>query len=644
MDRLKNELIQYLKSILSDNKSRKPQKDDSELLNSFPFNFIENLEEIDAKCQKKPIDRLSDFERQITSDENLIKIELEKTDPISVFKILLSRYSLQVPNQVFQNFEENYGAWLANSTRNFNGDLFGEESPINPQTDIESIKLSADDFKAMVLKWYDNNLQEIRYGPIELELTKADETMKYAKRLIENTSSTKYSDIAISMIPNHDIYRSKSNTNGESTDERFYTVSENPGSNNNDDFQAMLLKTISEYEYIKGQKQNNSEDTSIIEKLILNLRAQLNKLKPKPVIKKPKEKTTEERIRIGFHEVFSFYACQQNLQGLHQPFETIKRNAETLNIAKFTKFCQDFRLCESSIKSEPSLLPKNVIKQIFIKHAKNHRDMDETIFEEALQAVSVFYFNTEYDKLNDTNYQDLTPSEKKDKLFEVLSFQDRSVYLKKCNGFSQPFGPDQLTRIPKDDIANKYDLKKKQRLRQTVLEWKKTKSIEREDHKKTSATPVISHKVPSDAIFFSTKPQISSLDTYKSKMGRKNSDPLTWKGLGNMSPLELIGIEEDFKYENLIVSDDSSSDEYLKKEYPLSQSQVNLDLHKEVDKSPKTNMSKSPNKLSTKTLIRAGQLSEVSKKNEERIIQKGLKLANARIQKLNKYSTKLTKL
>eukprot|EP00358_Blepharisma_japonicum_P004978 CAMPEP_0202944640 /NCGR_PEP_ID=MMETSP1395-20130829/5501_1 /ASSEMBLY_ACC=CAM_ASM_000871 /TAXON_ID=5961 /ORGANISM="Blepharisma japonicum, Strain Stock R1072" /LENGTH=123 /DNA_ID=CAMNT_0049643717 /DNA_START=1736 /DNA_END=2104 /DNA_ORIENTATION=+ len=123
-------------------------------------------------------------------------------------------------------------------------------------------------------------------------------------------------------------------------------------------------------------------------------------------------------------------------------------------------------------------------------------------------------------------------------------------------------------------------------------------------------------------------------------MARKNSDPITWKGLGNMQPNELVGIEEEFKYENLIIEDDSSTDEYLKKEYPLENtpSQAIIETmdsdKKGINLSP-SNLLKPQNKISNKALKRAGELLEVSKRNEEKIIQKGLKLSNARMERLN---------
>ncbi|CAG9310652.1 unnamed protein product [Blepharisma stoltei] len=650
-----SQLVIFIKQKLIENKKlgrNQPKNDNKDIYEAFPFYTEEYLDEAIESKEDAAYNAPIEFQKRLDKFDKWLNETLEKDDPINIFRNLLVNVNVNADESQIQNFIKDYENWKEgkNAAKSiFGGGLFGDEETDQTQpTEVTPIRISLAEFKSIANNWFLNNNPELipqnSASPIQQNKKKLDQ--KDHLNLMNFGSSPrlaiKSSEMSVVSKSSPSPFGGSVQTFGATGDSQFPYAEF-------DEFQIKLQKTISDYEQIKYEKTQNNEDTSIIETLLKSLKTQLKKSQEKyPRKRISKEKPLIERFKSGIHEVFNFYACQQNLLGLHQNFELIKKNSETLNLGKFTIFCKDFSILDISKNPNKKSLPKKAIKQIFIKNAINHREMNEEVFIKVLDSMALLFLDAEYDSINGTDFKDQEPADKKYKFYEILGFHDPQIYLKKCKGFSQPFGPDLLTRIPADDIANKFDLKKKQKLKQSVQEWKKTKQSEQDNKQRKSSTHVIAHSVPSDAIIFARKVVPSPPETYKAKMARKNSDPITWKGLGNMQPNELVG-EEEFKYENLIIEDDSSTDEYLKKEYPLENtpSQAIFETmdsdKKETNISP-SSLLKPQNKISNKTLKRAGELSEVSKRNEEKIIQKGLKLSNARMERLNKYATKFKKL
>mmetsp|Transcript_9292 Transcript_9292/g.9295 ORF Transcript_9292/g.9295 Transcript_9292/m.9295 type:complete len:118 (-) Transcript_9292:20-373(-) len=107
--------------------------------------------------------------------------------------------------------------------------------------------------------------------------------------------------------------------------------------------------------------------------------------------------------------------------------------------------------------------------------------------------------------------------------------------------------------------------------------------------------------------------------------------------------------DEEFNYDTLIADSNDSGDEFLKKQYPLpkSQSQAVLEINPKISYKKEIlqnhNEARHLKSLTNQTLQRADELLEAARKSEDSRIQRGLKLVDARMNRMNQYAAKLRK-
>ncbi len=78
---------------------------------------------------------------------------------------------------------------------------------------------------------------------------------------------------------------------------------------------------------------------------------------------KKKEKLQKE----GIHEIFHFYAKQQQLIGKNSGFEELLSSLTTFNMGKFFKFLRDVELLDVHKHKERKVLTRLEAKQLYCK-------------------------------------------------------------------------------------------------------------------------------------------------------------------------------------------------------------------------------------------------------------------------------------
>jgi hypothetical protein len=127
---------------------------------------------------------------------------------------------------------------------------------------------------------------------------------------------------------------------------------------------AKLIQTIKEYEELKFQRQQMSEDTTVIDSLIITLKDQLAKIQSgkisKPSKPKQKEAGVEEKSKDPLKEIFEFYVRQQNNVVKNSLIENLVQNYSILNLAKFMRFMKEFELMDTIKRKDKRMLDSNV--------------------------------------------------------------------------------------------------------------------------------------------------------------------------------------------------------------------------------------------------------------------------------------------
>lgn len=245
-----------------------------------------------------------------------------------------------------------------------------------------------------------------------------------------------------------------------------------------EDLRAKLIKTISDFEEIKGRSLPEYEKSAVND-ILVNLKSKLKEI-PTYLIR---EENFENKCIEGITQVFKFYSKQQFLIGKNPTFESIKVNTEVLNLSKFIQFCKDFRIVREEDKDKAYSMTK-FLKQVFIQTAEYSRNMSENHFLLALEKISAKFFDTNFDKENNTKWSQLPVNDKKMKLYEYLNFHRPEIYSIKLKGLIPHFGVEKNDRIPDYDLGKKYRPRpEKMKLAKIqVDEWKrKRNAVERYD-------------------------------------------------------------------------------------------------------------------------------------------------------------------
>lgn len=561
-----------------------------------------------------------EFMRRLDQQRVWMTNEIHVSNSYSLFQQLLSKCKIEATLQQIKAFNEQ----LQNNLKKEQGS-FDYQPFIMPEID----KMLAEEEKAQETDEKANENQNI---PIEEFLKLVKMWFKYENPKLVQIDVQK-------MGP-----KTQSQPNFRSSNYSPPPFSGSSIGSQQVDFQTKLQQTIADYEALRSQKLQNNEDVSVIDSLLGTLKSQTKKTILSSRSKT--EKTFEDKCRQGIKDIFSYYASQQKLLGKTPTFDAIQKNLEILNAGKFLKFCRDFGIMHKTRSADRKYLSQQTALKIFIKNSMLQKEMDENQFLQALEIMAQFFYDAEYDKINNTDIKSLAPFEKKLKFFEFIGSHDPAIYNQRLKGFSKAFG-EGLSRIPEDDIGKKYKLNphKIQQQKLIIDDWKRTKTNEKNrSSEKPKATKMSITPAPADAIYTQSN-MVPKRESYKKYLPK--GETVTWKGLGEMTAND-IGKDEDLELENLIVDNSESGDEYLAKQYPLpkSKSYAGIELSRTTKKDnlmlpPVNDAPKQVKSLTNQTLQRAGELSEAARKSEGSILQRGLKLADARINKANQYAAKL---
>ncbi|OMJ83029.1 hypothetical protein SteCoe_16121 [Stentor coeruleus] len=192
------------------------------------------------------------------------------------------------------------------------------------------------------------------------------------------------------------------------------------------DLKSKLRVSIKEYEEIKHKMLPN-EDMTFINSLIRTLKVQLKKVE-ETSIKSIGTFTFDDRGRNGAHEIFLYYS---KLKYIENNIETKEKKFDVLKMQSFIEFCQDFGILDTGRGFEKGWIFKDQAEELFIYNCDGKKDMHEYQFIQALEQLAVRYFNEEYDRNFNTNWKGLEGGEKILKLFEVLNFNEPSLYAKR---------------------------------------------------------------------------------------------------------------------------------------------------------------------------------------------------------------------
>lgn len=333
------------------------------------------------------------------------------------------------------------------------------------------------------------------------------------------------------------------------------------------DLQSKLALSVKEYENIKLKMLPN-EDQSFIDSLISTLKGQLRKINETSV--KPNEKLSlEEKGRNGAHEIFLYYSNQNE--------DLSRKGLELMILPKFLQFTKDFSVVEEHKNPSKNRIKIEVVEEIFEKCSNPKRDMHEYQFFEALEELSLVFFDEEFDQANRTHWGGLPDKEKVIKFYEVLGLHEPAIYMKKVKG----------SRF-QDSFNEKSN---------------------NNESKLTSFTP----KVLALQGLIEKSPQKNLTEIIKNPKHLKTTEsqkllkeiPVTWEKLNNM--------KSDPEYNLLKFIDETSNEEPEKKGKKLS------------------------NSISSKTYKRADELAKLGKKKEDERLQHLYKVAD---EKTSRFSRK----
>ena len=332
------------------------------------------------------------------------------------------------------------------------------------------------------------------------------------------------------------------------------------------DLKSKLVLSIKEYETMKSKMMPN-EDLTFIDSLITMLKSQLRKVLELSG-KESLVTSLEDRSRSGCHEVFVYYC--KNPQNPAISTSDTKKKFDSITLPKFLKFSEDFGILENHKNPEKNRIKTRDVEEIFERNSNSKKDMHEYQFFQALENVSVIFFDENYDVIHKTQWKSLQDDQKVGNFFEVLGFHEPSVYNRKMKG--SKFSDLNSLMKYSFDVSRSQNFTPKGRI-------------------KAQSTERTLSKIYSD----SKLPQQPE-KVYKGK-------PVTWDQLANTE-------KQDYDLMNLI--NEASSEEDQVPSYPLKSS-------------GKT--------ISQKVIQRAGELSKREKQQESEKLRHLLKLADNRNEK-----------
>jgi hypothetical protein len=367
------------------------------------------------------------------------------------------------------------------------------------------------------------------------------------------------------------------------------------------DLRSRIMKTIQEFEVFKSNPLSMDERSSL-DSLVFSLKNELTKA--------PSKSTSSENIieksRQGLCEIFSHYAKQQFLLGKNPTFDLIQKNLQVLNQAKFLKFCKDFEIAQINPTERQERKRVKKVAELFKKHSDFNKDMHEHQFFAALEDVSGFFIDLEYDKKHATNWRNLPVSEKIKKFFELMGFHDPGIYLKKMKDLGSHFGVDH-TRLPENDLSKKYkhDSEKFKRMKANVEQWKLQKISEKKTSEKKSQERQRTKKSLRKLDCYSSRFQSSHRKTIKSIKDERSeleeSKPFTIQSLQSLKMEDLSKLDKDFYIKDLVPEEDEFINEYLENRATSTRARLTKSMS-EVSLAPITNfpqiIKRSDNQLS----------------------------------------------
>lgn len=154
-------------------------------------------------------------------------------------------------------------------------------------------------------------------------------------------------------------------------------------------------------------------DTDHLEKLVETLRLQLDSMdkpaEPDPKVKQKNDREKAELLkkhRAGLHEIFIFYAKQQQMKelmiGRKAGFDDLITSINTFNMGKFLKVLRDFGIMDVHKRKDRKVITREEAKVIYLENSdfQARKVMDESKFMAALNAVAEKYYDAEWETIN----------------------------------------------------------------------------------------------------------------------------------------------------------------------------------------------------------------------------------------------------
>lgn len=234
---------------------------------------------------------------------------------------------------------------------------------------------------------------------------------------------------------------------------------------------SRLKTTIEEVENIEKVQSLAGQDSSQSQQLLSTLRSQLRKIEAKAG-QQGEEPVFMQRCKAGIHEVYTFYAKQTKIIGAKPTFDDVFHSISVLSSGKYLKFLIDFQLLENSKISTRKVIDQSTAISIFRQTALFHKDMNEAQFTMSLDLVAAAYYDEEFDRLNRTNVARLTMSEKRERLYKSLGFDQESKYREKLKGYGVPLSSYPEYKISEENPTRRYKYKVSKEQRETMERWK----------------------------------------------------------------------------------------------------------------------------------------------------------------------------
>lgn len=247
---------------------------------------------------------------------------------------------------------------------------------------------------------------------------------------------------------------------------------------------SKIQDTIAEYESILKVLKQIPDLSEILQTFL----KETKKIRTKTSTKTMRE-ISDLQVK-GSKEIFAFYASQIKMVGQHPTFTELKEHKAVLNLSKFTKFCSDFDVINTS--KDKQKVPLKQVSNVFIKATSGKRVMDYGMFMNSLSYIADSYYSEKYDQLYHENLSNLPIEEKKKRLLLLLQFENPEVYNKKLKGFGRAFSLEKAGyRIPEYDLSKQYKFRDQGKVKQKIEMWKQ--------QKKEGEHPIRSKSVPTQA-------------------------------------------------------------------------------------------------------------------------------------------------